>query len=168
MSERAFWVGVALYTALFVGAAAALGGAVPETETGIAWKANSAGTLIFGNRQAEIRDRYDTGALTLRSPSAFLTLPSDRQSARSLISTAAFDTRGAKLPQIPSIVVATASALPISSAFGASAAAAAPITADQTFFATEITPVPEPATWIVAVLLAGSLAWTRRSFARAL
>ncbi len=82
-SARAFWVGLAFYAALFIGAVTVVGGTVPQTETAVAWKANSTGTLIFGIReQPEINDNcgadyflrnsHETrGALTLRSHSTF-------------------------------------------------------------------------------------------------
>ena len=48
--ERAFWLGLAVYTVLFVAATAAFATA-PQTETKIAREANWSDSLIFGNRE---------------------------------------------------------------------------------------------------------------------
>ena len=79
VSKRAFWLWVSLNAPLFVAATAVFGGTVPQTETGIAWKAHSSGAPLFGIRQqAEINDsssadcslrnsRETRDALTFRS-----------------------------------------------------------------------------------------------------
>jgi hypothetical protein len=178
--ERAFWFGVALHAAALVAATTVFGGTVPQTETGIAWKANSAGTLIFGTReQSEINDRYGAndfvsqshqtrGALTFRSHPTFgFGRGLNRRGLNDPLIERALDARIADLPSAQTNVPRANDPM-VSRAGDLGITPMQIALADQSVFVgEETTPVPEPSTWFVAALVAGAIVWhQRRRFTR--
>jgi hypothetical protein len=150
-------------------------GAVPQTETGVAWKANSVGTLIFGireypetdelyaNRFLHQRDKA-RGALTFRSHSTFgFGRELSRRELNSSLTARTLDPRIAELPSVRTIALSV-SELDVSGGSGGLAITSMQITlADQSVFVGEETdPVPEPSTWFAAALVAGAIAWSQR------
>jgi hypothetical protein len=175
ISERAFWFGAALYAALLVAATTVFGGTVPQTETGIAWKANSAGTLISGIReQPEINDgngandflyqsHQTRGALTLRLHTTFgFGWGLSRRSLNDPLIELALHARIADLtsartnaPRFNDPIVSRAGDLGITPMQIA--------LADQSVFVDEeTTAARKPATWFAAALVASVIAWRQR------
>lgn len=165
----AFRSGLVAYTVSFVATTNAFSAA---TETAVTWKANSAGTLIFGIRDQADRERANLflqqgdqtrGALTLRSHSTFsfgwesnereLTqpLPSrplDPEIALTSMQTSALSVNRPVISNIDAGLAIT----PMEITFADSRA----------IVGEEINPVPEPATWIAAALVAGAITWSQR------
>lgn len=176
ISEPAFWFGVGIYLLLCIATTSTFGGTPAPTRASVVQEVSGGGTIIFGPRLPSAlyyldgssdsfqENRQRLGAVTLHSYSTFgSTLNSDRQNARNSISPVAFDSRRAELPQVQPVVTVTGADLPMSSSFRDSGLTAVQIAAgDGSAFASEMSPVPEPATWVAAGLLAGWLAWTRR------
>jgi len=179
ISNRAFWLGLALYAALLVAATAAFGGTVPETETGFAWKASPTGTLIFGIREQPETDAlyanhrifqgYETpGQLTLRSYLTFgFTTRFNQPRLNNSLTARALDPRIADLTSARTIAPSVNG--PVVSGDGGPAVTPMQIAlgTQSSFIAEDLTATPEPATWFAAVLAAGTVAWSqRRRFAR--
>lgn len=176
MSRGAFAFALLLYVVLFTLVATVVGGTAPlPTTTRIPSNATSAGTLIFGIReQIEVGDRNGAnyflrtspetrGALTLRSHSTLDLVPgidqrplTDSLTARQLDpGIAGFLSARTSTPPINGPLVSMASNLGVTPMQIA--------LTDQTMFLEEIgSPVPEPATWFPAALLAGAIAWSQR------
>ncbi len=176
ISNRALWLGIVLYAALFATVAVVVGGTAPPTTTRIAWEANSAGTLIFGNSEQTgvsegsrsdyflLRNSYETqGALTLRSQSVLVSsLRSSRSISQELVSVRAYNPRIADAPWAR--VSPPRFNAPIVSG-GSEGGITAPqlAFADQSGFTLEeIGPVSEPATWLSTALITGVIAWSQR------
>jgi hypothetical protein len=175
ISTRAFWLGVALYAALFVAATTMFGGTLPQTETGLAWKASSAGTLILGiQEQPEtdelyanhfLRQSYQTrGALTLRSHSIFgFGRELNRRELNDPLPTHTLDPRIAELTSVR-IIAPSVNEPGVSGGSGGLGITSMQIAlADQSVFVGEETsPVPEPSSWFAAAFVAGAIVWFQR------
>lgn len=173
--ERAFWLGLALYAALFVAATTMFGGAVPQTKTGFAWRANPANTLVFelpeqteisygkGSNHFLYQSHQRRGALTFRPYATFafgqgLNRPALNDSLRvRALDPQISDLPSARtsVPRFDGPVVSRAGDLgitPMQIALGE----------QSMFVGEEITPVPERATWFAAALAVGAIAWSQR------
>lgn len=175
ISERGFCFSLSLYAALFAAAMTVFGGTLPQTETGVTWKASSAGTLIFGVReQVEISDRYGANhflyqshetrrALTFRSHSDFdFASRSNRLISHELVSVRAYDPIIARLPSAPAN--APRSNEPAVSSAGDPSIKPREISlpGQGVSVGEEITPISEqPSTWFAVALLglALSIGW---------
>jgi hypothetical protein len=182
ISERAVWWGLAVYAVSFVAATNVLGGTMPQTETVVAWKANSTGTLIFGIReQTEADDRYANhfdyqsyqtrGKLTLRSHSPFdFGWELNRRELSDPVPARTLDPRIAGLTPVQTWVPSVNQPVVPRGDGGLGITPMQIAFADQSVFVgEELGLVPEPATWIAAALVAGATAWSqRRRFTRIL
>jgi hypothetical protein len=157
ISDRVFLGVVASYLALFVAIAATSGGRVPPAKNEM-WKVNSAGTLVFG-----ILERAETGALTLSSHSTLSPVPKAiRSSPGNLIPSQVFDNKIANLPSFPPRTPGVgATALSDANEPGIGPVQIA-LANQSAFIGEDITPLPEPATWFAAALVAGAIAWLQR------
>ena len=175
LSERAFWLGLALYAALFVAVTTVFGSTVPQTGTGFAWKANAADTLVLGiPEQAEInygsganhflyQSHQTRGALTFRLYSPFgFGHELNRRALKDPLTPRALDPKIAELlsartsaPRVNGPVVSRADD------FGFTPMQI-PLAEPGVFAGEEITPVPERATWFAAALVVGAITWSQR------
>jgi hypothetical protein len=164
---------------LFILFAAVVGGSAPPTTTRIAWKAVSAGTLIFGIRERTevsdgsgadyfLRNSHETrGALTLRSHSTFHSLSeSNRPSLNDPLMAREINPIIAHLSSAPANT--SLINVPVVSMGGDIGLATVRIAlAEENAVIGPEGAVPEPATWFPAALVAGAIAWSqRRRFTR--
>jgi hypothetical protein len=178
ISERVFRLRVALYAALLVAVTTAFGRSVAQTETEISWKANSAGTLIFGipgqtERYANYfayQSHQTPGALTFRPYSAFdFGRELNRRELNNQLPARALDLRIAGLISARTLAPGV-NELGVSGRGGLGITPMQIAVADQSAFVDEeITPASEAATWFAAALVAVLIAWhQRRRFTRIL
>jgi len=175
----AFRLGMVSPATLFILFAAVVGGSAPPTTTRIAWKAVSAGTLIFGIRERTevsdgsgadyfLRNSHETrGALTLRSHSTFHSLSeSNRPSLNDPLMAREINPIIAHLSSAPANT--SLINVPVVSMGGDIGLATVRIAlAEENAVIGPEGAVPEPATWFPAALVAGAIAWSqRRRFTR--
>ena len=172
ISARNFWIGLGLYTSLFVAAASSYGSIASGNHTGFAQQSNWTGTLIFGDsalleRNAGYKPKlsfqlHKRGALTLRrNRRNDLALSVQRSSGKpSPTHQIIFN-----IPDLPT----SSTNVPSSGPITFSASSDSGLTAENiamgtqsSFAGEEITPVPEPGTWFVGALVAAVIAWSQR------
>lgn len=174
MFRGAFRLGMVSPATLFILFAAVVGGSAPPTTTRIAWKAVSAGTLIFGIRERTevsdgsdadyfLRNNHETrGALTLRSHSTFHS-PSElnRRSLNDPLMAREINPIIAHLSSAPANT--SLINVPVVSKGGDLGLATVRIAlAEETAVIGSEGAVPEPATWFPAALVAGAIGWSQR------
>ena len=170
LTDRAFWVGAALYLALCIGAVAAFGDTVSENGPEIIADMNSSGSLIFGDNAIAPfgPNRFDfvprahphRGAVTFRSHrlGSFSMEPNWLRNRTIIRNTAV-----APLPEVSSIsATVAASRTSLGTSDGGTTALQIAL-GEQTGFAFEnVAPVPEPATEFGAALILGAIALSQR------
>jgi hypothetical protein len=168
ISDRSFWLGLAVYALLFIATANAFAGILGTSSTDIIQRANRTGTLIFGER--DLRDtnpllRYDnyhSGAVTLHGVLGDDFSTRLNRMAGNLSRIDPLIGKVAEVPNAPASVWGGNQSTYLAASNPGITPMQIALWTPSSVIREDLTPVPEPATWFAAVLVTGAVAWSQR------